>query len=108
MHPRWTCRRAAAGVRVEDLPLYETRAVERLPTSVAIALEQGAVAAVLLHSPKAARALADLWAGAGRPDLRRARLLGLSAACLAPVARLPFSAAHAPAEPNEAAMLDLL
>ena len=98
----------ATGLQVQSLPLYETCAVETLPTGVSAALDQGAIAAALIHSPKAARALAGLWVAAGRPRLQRTRLLGLSPACLAPVAHLPFAAAHAPTQPNETAMLDLL
>ncbi len=99
---------ATHGVQVMALPLYETCAVERLPTCVSAALEQGDMAAVLLHSPKAARALAGLWDAGGRRELTRVRLLGLSAACLAPLAQLPFAARLAAAEPNEASLLELL
>ena len=98
----------AAGARVEALALYQTCAVERLPTSVAEALDGDRVDTALLHSPKAARTLALLWTAAGGPDLTRVRLLGLSAACLAPLAHLPFASRAASVEPNEAAMLALL
>ena len=98
---------AAVGISVRALPLYETRPVEQLPADAADALRTGAVAALLLHSPKAARALAGLWTVSG-PNLTRVQAFGLSAACLAPVAHLTFASAVAAAEPNEAALLDLL
>ncbi|WP_174300753.1 uroporphyrinogen-III synthase, partial [Caulobacter sp. S45] len=97
-----------AGVRVESLPLYQTCPVERLPTCACAALERGVIEAALLHSPKGARTLAALWAAAGQPDLACVRLLGLSAACLIPLAHLPFRHADAAAEPNEASLLELL
>ena len=98
---------AAVGVSVRALPLYETRPVERLPADAADALRDGAVAAVLLHSPKAAKALAGLWTRS-EPELTRVQAFGLSAACLAPVGRLPFASAVAAAAPTEAALLELL
>ena len=93
---------------VRTLALYETRPAARLPPEAGEALRGGGIAAVLLHSPKAARvlaALSDTLAGAG---LGRLRVLGLSAACLAPVAHLPFAGLAAAVEPNESSLLELL
>ena len=97
----------ATGLRSRAASLRDLRRRD-LPTGVCAALDQGAIPVALIHSPKAARALAGLWVAAGRPRLQRTQLLGLSPACLAPVAHLPFAAAHAPTQPNETAMLDLL
>jgi uroporphyrinogen-III synthase len=99
---------AEVGVNLRALPLYETRPVENAPSDAMDALRDGVVAAVLLHSPKAARVLAGLWTRAAAPDLAQVRLLGLSQACLAPAAHLPFASAVAAAEPAEAALLELL
>ena len=99
---------AAAGVPVKALPLYETRPVARLPAEVADALQRRRVRAMLFHSPKAAAALASLWAKDENRNLAQVQAYGLSAACLAPVAHLPFVSTLAPARPNEAALLELL
>ena len=98
---------AALGMSMRALPLYQTRPVDQLPSDAADALGQVEVAAVLLHSPKAARALVGLWA-MEEPDLTRVWAFGLSAACLAPAADLPFASMAAAAEPTEAALLELL
>ncbi len=99
---------AARNVNLRTLPLYETRPVDRLPPEVVDAFHEAEVATVLLHSPKAAGALANLSASLAETDLARVRLLGLSAACLAPMAHLSFASSQAAAEPNETAMLELL
>ena len=93
---------------MRPLPLYETCGLDRLPVCIVEALETGVLATVLLHSPKAARVLAGLCDRGARSDLTQVRALGLSRACLAPLAHLPFASAAAAAEPNEAAMLALL
>ena len=98
---------AAAGVRVLGLTLYETVSIDP-PPEIARAWRQGDVDAVLLHSPKAARALAAwLVAPAGAPP-PPAAALGLSTACVAPLKAAGFARAQAAATPDEAALLDLL
>jgi uroporphyrinogen-III synthase len=94
----------AAGVAVRSLALYETVAAD--PPSRALLDQLNGVQAVLLHSPKAARALADLVAAP--LDLSAAHLLGLSPACLAPLADRPAAGRHSAAAPNEADLLALL
>jgi len=94
----------AAGVAVRTCALYQTVAADRPSPSLMARL--GEAQAVLLHSPKAARRLATLSAEA--LDLSRAHLLGLSPACLAPLADLPAAGRHSASAPNEAALLALL
>ena len=60
---------------------------------------------VLLHSPRAAAALADLWRECPLP---RIRALAISPAALAPLAGLALSAKLAARRPNEAELLRLI
>ena len=99
---------ADAGVEVRILPLYRTHAIPMLPSTVDAALAGGAIDAVLLHSPKAARVLASLLAVRPAEELGRVWALGLSPACIAPLADLPFAARRAAKAPNEAALLERL
>ncbi len=92
---------AAAGLELRPCPLYQTVAAD----SPAPALRErlADVHAVLLHSPKAARALASLFASG--LDLSGAHLVGLSPACLAPVANLAAASRQSADAPNEADLL---
>jgi uroporphyrinogen-III synthase len=94
----------AAGIAVRACPLYETVAAD---APSAAELDRMAQAqAVLLHSPKAARILASL---SPEPlNLSGAHLLGLSPACLAPLADRPAAGRHSPSAPNDADLLALL
>jgi uroporphyrinogen-III synthase len=94
----------AAGVAVRGVRLYET--VAAAPPSPALLERLTGVQAVLLHSPKAARVLAAAF----RPalDLSGAHLLGLSPACLAPLADIPAANRLSAPSPNEAELLALL
>jgi hypothetical protein len=94
----------AAGVVVRGVALYETVAAD--PPSPALLERLSGVQAVLLHSPKAARALAGAFTPA--LDLRSAHLLGLSPACLAPLADIPAADRLTAPAPNEADLLALL
>jgi uroporphyrinogen-III synthase len=97
----------AAGLPVRTLALYQTVAAE-LPSPGLLETLSGAQA-VLLHSPKAARRLADLMrAGAAPCDLGGVHLLGLSPACLAPLADLPAASRQSAKAPNDADLLALL
>ncbi len=88
------------GVMAHGVAVYET--VERAPAETTL----GAAATVLLHSPRAARALATILAVRHAPALR---VLCLSPAVAAPLAGLvePGSVAVAP-RPEESAMLERL
>jgi uroporphyrinogen-III synthase len=85
--------------------LYETVAAK--PPSPALLEQLAETQAVLLHSPRAARALASLCASSAL-DLSGAHLLGLSPACLAPLASLPAAGRQIAKAPNEADLLALL
>jgi uroporphyrinogen-III synthase len=93
---------AAVGLDVRQTALYET--VERAPAA-ALAARLPRIEAVLLHSAKAARALADFLAASPAPHL--------TAFCLSPRVAQPLSRADlaatvcAPA-PNEPALLSLI
>jgi hypothetical protein len=86
------------------LALYQTVAAD--PPDPALLKRLTDVDAILLHSPKAARALAGL--SAASLDLSGAHLLGQSPACLAPLAGLPAAARLTAKAPNEADLLALL
>ena len=91
------------GVMARGVAVYET--VERTPSTETLA-RLDAPLTVLLHSPRAARALARLLDGQPRPTLRA---LCLSQAVAAPLFGLmePRSVAFAP-RPDESALLELL
>ncbi len=93
---------SARGVRVRALTVYETAPCP--PGPEAAALIAGAVA-VLLHSPKAAHALAAHLAD--RPALHLAAVC-LSAAVAAPLAGADLASIRIAAEPTERALLDRL
>jgi uroporphyrinogen-III synthase len=95
----------AAGVAVRSIALYQTVAAD--PPGPALRDQLSGAQAILLHSPKAARALASLAATASL-DLSRAHLVALSPACLAPLANLPTASRQSATAPNEADLLALL
>ena len=91
----------AAGIPVKRLVVYETRMAPGLPQGLAETWPE----AVLLHSPKAARALARLLPPAWAPHLTA---YALSSACAAPLAELGLARLVAAPFPREAALLKLL
>lgn len=102
-------RLAAAGVRATALAVYETIAASETPPPALSALKAGAVSTLLIHSPRAARALAALVQRERlTPALASVDLLGLSSACLAPLEACAFAARLAPQHPAEHALLALL
>lgn len=90
------------GVAARRLVLYETGPV-KLERARAEALVQADAA--LLHSPRAAKALAAVLKAHPSPQLRA---LGLSKAIIRPLARTPLAAKAYPAFPLEAALLNLI
>ena len=96
-----------AGVRVHGLTLYDAVTLDP-PREVAKAWRRGAVDAVLLHSPKAARALAAWLSTQDGSPKPTAWALGLSPACLAPLSAANFSRLQAATTPNDATLLDIL
>ncbi|ATC33538.1 uroporphyrinogen-III synthase [Caulobacter vibrioides] len=93
----------ARGLEARGVSVYAT--VERAPSAATLSLFDAPLT-VLVHSPRAARALADVVTGRACAHLR---LLCLSAAVAAPLAKLaePRSVAFAP-RPDESALLQLL
>jgi uroporphyrinogen-III synthase len=94
----------AAGLAIRTSPLYQTIAA---PPPDAPDLERlRGTQAVLIHSPKAARALARLVQSTPRGlPLNGAHLLGLSPACLAPLDALPAAGRWTALAPNETDLL---
>ncbi len=97
-----------AGVRCESVVVYETLPVRIVPSGVLEALAGADRGAVLLHSPKAARVLAEYAASGSGLDVSRLSAFGLSRSCLAPLADLSFGSVCAAVAPSEAALLELL
>jgi uroporphyrinogen-III synthase len=93
---------ARRGVEARRLVLYET-----MPAVISEAQARSLLKsdAVLLHSPRAAQALAKLLRAQPAPELRA---LGLSPAVLKPLARVKLAARVAPPYPLEAALLQLI
>lgn len=92
----------AEGIEARALPLYDSVVIPP-PAEVLAALD--GVDVVLLHSPKAARALAKLLRGRTLPKLR---LLCLSQAVARPVARTKVREVARAPFPIEAALLNLI
>jgi uroporphyrinogen-III synthase len=84
----------AGAVPVDPVAVYETRPVEPAPAP--------AFDAVLIHSPRAARRLADTLP----PAAAGGRLaLAISEAAAGPLRRLPWREIHVAADPDEASLL---
>jgi len=97
----------AAGVPARKLAVYETRTAPDLPPAVLAALQAGALAVVLIHSPKAGRAAARLLTPFG-DRLGGTRAAGLSAACVAPLEALGFAGIGVADAPTEKALMQRL
>jgi uroporphyrinogen-III synthase len=90
------------GVEARRLVLYETGPVELAPERLDIL---GRSDAVLLHSPRAARVLANLLKAHPAPALRA---LGLSPAVIKPLMRVKLAGRLAAPVPQEGALLSLI
>lgn len=98
-----------AGIGAKQLAVYESTPAKELPEPAQLALEQGAICAVLVHSPRAARTLEILSrTDRVRAQLSSVRVFGLSPACLTPLADLPFAARTAPERARSGDLLKLL
>lgn len=95
-------RLAAAGRPARRLAVYAAR--EARPASARLQEALGAES-ILVHSPRAARILADLLSGRPGPG---PRVVGLSPACLAPLRSLDLAGMVAPASPLESDLINLL
>jgi uroporphyrinogen-III synthase len=94
-----------AGLAARDVALYDTPAAQALPDAAVKALHEHDLAAVLLHSPRAAEILSGLAQGF---DLSETLAVGLSAACLGPLSALGFADLIKSRRPREDALLDTL
>jgi uroporphyrinogen-III synthase len=93
---------ARHGVPARSVTLYETLEAELTAEDLAVLPD---LDDVLIHSAKAAKALAKVLRGHPAPRLRA---IGLSKAALAPLARSPLSAKLAAPNPLEADLLNLI
>ncbi len=91
----------ARGLAARTVALYETLPVDPVPALSRLP----DIAAVLVHSPRAARLLADLLTAHPAPSLR---LLTLSEAVSAPLRALENAKIAVAPFPNEASLLNLL
>jgi uroporphyrinogen-III synthase len=98
-----------AGIDANRAIIYATRPVTHMPKSVAKHLQSGEAMAVLLYSPKGARALAALLS---RPEctpyIPNLSVVSLSPNVDASLGLLPFSARHIASAPNETALMRAL
>ena len=92
----------SAGLNARGLPLYETVA---RPPSAALLAALPKVRFALLHSPKGARALADLFGRFPAPQLCA---LCLSPAVAAPLAAADLAVVASAKSPREDALMELL
>jgi uroporphyrinogen-III synthase len=90
------------GVEARRAILYETGPVKLSDEETERLLKSDAA---LLHSPRAAKVLAQLLKAHPQPNLRA---LGLSKAVIKPLARTPLAAKAFPPFPLEAALLNLI
>lgn len=89
---------AREGVEAQAMAVYRT-----VSTTGPALRELDDVAAVLIHSPRAAAVLAELAA-----DLSHMAVVGLSDACLEPLADTPLMGRGVAAAPNEDALMQAL
>jgi uroporphyrinogen-III synthase len=94
----------ADGLEAASTPIYETVEATAMPAPAAAALVEGALDAVLIHSPKAARALVRLTSGLASG----LRAFALSEACAAPLRAAGFESVAVSPHPAEADLLALL
>ena len=95
-------RLVAAGRPARRLAVYAAREADPAPARLQEAL---GAESILVHSPRAARILAGLLRGRPGPG---PRVVGLSPACLAPLASLDLAGMVAPASPLETDLINLL
>lgn len=96
----------AAGFTWRRAVLYRARTAETLSPATAAALESGALAGVLLYSPRTAATFARLIAAAGlRASCAGLQAFCLSAAVAAQARALPWARVVVAAVPTEAALL---
>jgi uroporphyrinogen-III synthase len=100
-------RLTGAGLPARRVIVLRAVACNTPPLAATEALNARALAAVLIHSPRAAQIAAALIAGAGI-DVAATIALGLSPACIEPLAHAGFGRIQAASAPREEALLNLL
>jgi uncharacterized membrane protein len=100
----WSLIHLLSGWVLVTLPLAVYAAREAHPAPARLQEALGAES-ILVHSPRAARILAGLLRGRPGPG---PRVVGLSPACLAPLASLDLAGMVAPASPLETDLINLL
>lgn len=96
---------AARGVPARALAVYRTQALD-LPAAAAAALAEGRLDAILVHSAKAARRLAEI--AEIREAAPRLAVFAISEAALQPLRDLGFRRALVAPRPDEASLLALI
>ncbi len=94
------------GLQARRVVVYRTEPVRTVPEAATAAWTAGDLAAILVHSPRAARIAAALTRRAGLAS-QGVLALGLSPACAQPLARRGFTV-RAAITPTEAALMALL
>jgi uroporphyrinogen-III synthase len=96
-----------AGLPARRVTVYRAEPCKTLPPMVAQAVYSRALAAVLIHSPRGGQIAAALIARE-KLAMEDVEVLGLSPACLKPLARTGFRRIRPAAAPREADLLTLL
>lgn len=97
----------SAACRVTSLPVYETVSATKWPEGLVSAVRTAPIAGILVQSPSAGRALAEL--GSNDPsDLRNAVVFALSDACAAPLRSMPFREIIVSPFPKQEALLKVV
>jgi uroporphyrinogen-III synthase len=106
-HPRGreTTRLPLDGVAVDAVPVYAAEPAGPPPPEAAEAFAKGAIGIVTVWSPRNGAILRD-WLAEARPPLGRTRLVGISAAAVAPLGRAGFAGVLVAARPDASAMVE--
>lgn len=107
LHPRGreAGRLALDGATVEAVALYAAEPAGPPPAAVARAFAEGTIDLVTVWSPRNALILRD-WLAAAGPPLGRTRLLGISAAAVAPLGQANFAEVLVASRPDAPAMAE--
>jgi uroporphyrinogen-III synthase len=106
-HPRGreVARLPLEDVTVEAVPVYAAEPAGPPPAEVAEAFAEGAIGIVTVWSPRNGAILGD-WLAEARPALGGTRLVGISAASVAPLGRAGFAGVLVAARPDARAMVE--
>lgn len=97
------------GLRILSVPLYKAEMAENLSEPLKKALKGGLIACALFFSPRSAESFVTLATRANLSDAcRTLEAFALSEAIITKLRPLPWAKTHAPKEPRQAALLELL